>query len=139
MRRTTARRTIATLLVGLVVGTGVAACGNDDDDTATDVTDVVVETTVAAATESTAAAGDGARVTIQNFAFDPNDFTVGAGDVITVTNEDSATHTFTSDDAGFDTTVEPATTQTVTVTADPGSYEFHCNIHPSMTGTITVE
>jgi plastocyanin len=38
----------------------------------------------------------------------------------------------------FDTgMIGPGSTQTVTFTA-PGSYPYHCSIHPTMTGTITI-
>jgi plastocyanin len=56
---------------------------------------------------------------------------------VTVTNEDSATHTFTLDDGSVDETVEQGATVTVTVDVS-ASTGFHCNIHPQMTGQIEV-
>jgi plastocyanin len=56
---------------------------------------------------------------------------------VTITNEDSTTHTFTLDDGSVDETVEPGATETVTVDVS-ASTGFHCNIHPQMTGQIEV-
>lgn len=57
---------------------------------------------------------------------------------LTVTNTTYAPHTVTADSGAFDSgTVDPNTTITMSFPA-PGSYPFHCKIHPYMTDTITV-
>ena len=93
------------------------------------------------ATGSTAATGGGGgggtTITIAGFAFDPDTITVSGPTEVTVTNEDSATHTFTLDDGSVDETVEPGATVTVTVDVSAAT-GFHCNIHPQMTGQIEV-
>lgn len=117
------------------------ACGDDSDDDAGGAS----ETTAAGseggggATDACAAADAGTAVTIADFAFDPDAVSVAGGGVVTLTNDDGATHTFTSDDAGFDCDIPGGETVNVVVDAAAGEYEFHCNIHPTMTGTITVE
>ena len=77
--------------------------------------------------------------TLSTFAFDPAAVTVASGGVVTLSNEDGTTHTFTSDDGGFDCDIPAGETVNVLVSADAGSYDFHCKIHQAMTGTITGE
>ena len=115
------------LVAGLfVLSLVVAACSSDDDGGDTTAT-----------TGSTAATGGGGgtTITIAGFAFDPDTITVSGPTEVTVTNEDSATHTFTLDDGSVDETVEPGATVTVTVDVSAAT-GFHCNIHPQMTGQI---
>ncbi|MDP9296484.1 MAG: cupredoxin domain-containing protein [Actinomycetota bacterium] len=76
-----------------------------------------------------------------NYSFSPSTFTVKSGDTITVTNTTSSTqHTFTITGQTVDVTVDPGTSQKVTISAPPGTYPFICRFHASrgMTGTLTV-
>jgi plastocyanin len=59
---------------------------------------------------------------------------------VSVTNNDSATHTATADDGkSFDTgDVNQGSSATITA-PKPGSYKYHCTIHPFMHGTLTVK
>jgi plastocyanin len=107
----------------------VAACGGDDDGGGT--------TGAATGATETGSGGGGTTITIAGFAFDPDTITVSGPTEVTITNEDSATHTFTLDDGSVDQTVEPGATETVTVDVS-ASTGFHCNIHPQMTGQIEV-
>ncbi len=80
-----------------------------------------------------------AAITIQDFAFGGSS-TAAAGSALTVTNNDGAPHTLTDRAGAFDTgSIGGGGTATVTLPAAPGTYEFFCSIHPSMTGTITVQ
>ncbi len=85
-------------------------------------------------------AGGGTTATIvaQGFAFDPATVTLSAGKVtLTVTNEDGTEHTFTLDDGSSSTNLDPG--KTVTIDLDLSkTVGWHCNIHPSMTGTLEV-
>jgi plastocyanin len=110
------------------------ACGDDDSDDAGST-----GTTASGGDDACAASGEDATVTIADLAFDPDSVTVASGGVVAVSNEDGTTHTFTSDEGGFDCSIEGGETANVLVDAAAGDYEFHCTIHPSMTGTITVE
>lgn len=74
-------------------------------------------------------------LTIAGFAFEPATVTLPEGDSLTVRNEDTATHTFTMDDGTIDETLEPGDQVVVTPGAAGG---FHCEIHPSMTGTLEI-
>jgi plastocyanin len=56
---------------------------------------------------------------------------------VTITNNDSATHTFTLDDGSVDETI--AGGERVTVTVDVSETTgWVCSIHPGMTGTVEV-
>ena len=93
-----------------------------------------------AGNQSGTGAGAGtASVTIKNFAFSPSNLTVKKGATVTWTNEDSAPHKIASDLTGFgsDALSQGATYQFTFV--QTGTFGYHCSIHPSMKGTITVE
>jgi plastocyanin len=128
MRNTTRWAVLAALLLL------APACGDDSSDDAGST-----GTTAAGGDDACAASGEDATVTIADFAFDPDSVTVASGGVVAVSNEDGTTHTFTSDEGGFDCSIEAGETANVVVDAAAGDYEFHCTIHPTMTGTITVE
>jgi plastocyanin len=82
-------------------------------------------------------AGGGA-VAIRNFAYVPPSLTAVTGTTVTWTNEDDAQHTVTADDGSFESAViGQGGTFELTAPA-PGTYEYHCQIHPFMTGTLTV-
>lgn len=77
------------------------------------------------------------EVTIQGFAFQPAELEIAAGDTVSFTNADNAPHTATALDGSFDTgRLNAGDSGSITV-AEAGSYEFKCNFHPAMRGTIT--
>jgi plastocyanin len=88
---------------------------------------------------ATAGAASTVKVSIKNFAFSPEPVTAKVGDVIGWTNNDSAGHTATLDDGTCTTdTIASGTTQALVFSA-PGTYPYHCSIHPTqMKGTITI-
>jgi len=71
--------------------------------------------------------------------FSPDPGTVKAGQTVAWKNNDAITHTATADSGAFDTGAIPpgATSNPVTMSAG-GSVGYHCSIHPTMTGTLTV-
>lgn len=74
---------------------------------------------------------------IKNFSFQSG-LTVKAGEAITFTNGDSTAHTVTMDDGSCDTgRIEAGASATVKFDT-PGTYAFHCKIHPSMKATVVV-
>lgn len=116
----------------------LAACGGDDDDGG--------ETTGPTATGTTGATGEtggggggggAAEVFIQDFRFQPSTITVSGPTEVTVTNNDTAPHTFTLDDGSVDLALGPGESGTVTVDISETT-GYHCTPHPSMTGTIEV-
>jgi plastocyanin len=87
---------------------------------------------------SAGAQGKTMAVSIKNFAFNPPNTTVSAGTTVTWVNNDQVPHTVTANDGAFDSgTLQPG--QSYSFTFDkPGTYAYHCNIHPYMTATVTV-
>lgn len=79
----------------------------------------------------------GASLEISGFQFAAVE--VAAGGQVSVSNRDSAPHTVTADDGAFDAgQVSGGSTGAFTAPGQPGTYEFHCEIHPDMSGTLTV-
>jgi plastocyanin len=79
-----------------------------------------------------------AAMSIADLAFEPTTLTVASGSTdIEITNADSVDHTFTLDDDSVDQAIAAGESATVTVDIAE-SIGFHCEIHPSMTGTLQV-
>lgn len=77
------------------------------------------------------------KITIQNFAFNPETLTVKQETKVTWTNQDAATHkiksdTFNSPDLNQGDKFEFTFNK-------KGSFDYSCSIHPSMAGKIVVE
>ncbi len=78
-------------------------------------------------------------VTIQGFAFTGNSITINVGDTVTWTNTDGAVHTATSDTPLFDSgTLTNGNSYSFTFNT-AGTFPYHCNIHPFMTGSVVVQ
>jgi len=120
------QRILAVLALCFALALLLAACGGDDSSSGGS------NSGAAAASGS----GSGAvAVTIHNFAFTAKP--VKAGESFQVQNKDSTEHTFTANNGAFDVDVPAG--KTVTVKAlQAGTYPYHCKIHSSMTGTLTV-
>ena len=77
--------------------------------------------------------------------FEPSELKLAAGKEVTAqfTNDGETTHTFTSEELGFDTgSVEPGASAEVTFTAPDQETSFVCTIHEAsddMVGTIVAE
>ncbi|MGV8084197.1 MAG: cupredoxin family copper-binding protein [Coriobacteriia bacterium] len=82
-------------------------------------------------------AGPG-EVTIVDFAFDPVSIEIEKGESVTWTNEDAEPHTV-SGDGGIDSS-ELGQGESYTKTFDSaGTFNYHCSLHPSMTGQVVVK
>ena len=132
---------IGVLLAGTLAATiGLAACSSSSaTPTAAPASEAATTAPVAtAAASDSGGAATGNAVTIQGFAFAPSNLTVKAGTTVTWTNQDSVGHTvtFDSDGKGSDRLGNGATFSQAFATA--GTFTYHCSIHSSMTGTITV-
>ena len=87
---------------------------------------------------ATAASAQDASVSIEDFQFNPAAIEVDAGSTVTWTNNGEEPHTATADDGSFDSgTLQPGDTFSYTFDQE-GEYPYLCEIHPSMTGTVTV-
>jgi plastocyanin len=97
--------------------------------------------------------GTSASVTIRDYSFSPTPLTIKAGGSVTWSNDGPSSHSVTSDTPGsFDSgTLSPpmasmdpyggtSSGQTYSMTfPTPGTYAYHCTIHATMHGTITVQ
>jgi len=78
------------------------------------------------------------KVQIVEFTYEPDPVVVQAGGKVIWQNEDTAPHTATADDGSFDTgTIEKGKLGSATF-KEPGTYTYHCEIHPTMHGTVEV-
>ena len=78
-------------------------------------------------------------IDIANFAFSPSTLTIKAGDSVTWTNRDSSAHTVTSDSGNeLDSEIISNGQIYAHVFAQPGTYSYHCALHPGMKATIVV-
>ncbi|PKK82928.1 MAG: hypothetical protein CVT49_11075 [candidate division Zixibacteria bacterium HGW-Zixibacteria-1] len=81
---------------------------------------------------------DTVDVNIPGLNFNPAALTINTGTTVRWTNNHSLPHTTTSDNAAWDSGTL-STGQSFSYTFDTaGEFPYHCNIHPSMTASITV-
>jgi len=122
-----------TIVAAALIAVG---CSSDADPAAsTEPAEETAESDVPA----TEAPDDNPTIQIEGFAFSALD-AVAPGTEITVANLDGAQHTLTADDGSFNTGgLDGGATVTITAPEAPGTYTFVCNIHPTMTGSLTVE
>jgi cytochrome c oxidase subunit II len=134
-------------------GTGTSPAATTAS-TGSDVGNATSTSTPAATTTSAAAAA--ATLTIPvgaatpgNPAYEPVSLTVKKGDEINVVNKDTSPHTVTSGtgledpEAGkmFDTSIinAGASAKLATANLEAAEYNYHCAVHPFMTGKMIVE
>jgi plastocyanin len=82
------------------------------------------------------------NLSMQNFTFNPSSITINRGDTLVWTNMDAINHTVTSSTStplsGFGSDmIAPSQSYRFTFT-QPGTFQYHCSIHLTMTGTIIV-
>lgn len=143
------RTTLTLALTALVLL--AAGCGSDDDSTTTTTTTEEAAEQESGAQSSPgeanpeasapAPSGDAARsekVSIVEFAYDPDPVTIEEGGKVIWVNRDAAPHTATADDGSFDTgTIEQDKLKSESF-KQPGTYTYFCEIHPDMHGTVEV-
>jgi plastocyanin len=88
--------------------------------------------------QATPPVSGGAKVSIKYFAYNPQSLTIKVGTTVTWTNEDNATHTVTADTGVFNASINPGKSVSFTFTI-AGTYQYHCDPHPDMIGTIVVQ
>jgi plastocyanin len=75
-------------------------------------------------------------VSMAGLAFSPSELTVDRGTEVLFDNNDVAPHTVTADDGSVDSgTLNPGKAFRLSIDTP---IEYHCEIHPSMTGRILV-
>ena len=78
------------------------------------------------------------QVRIQDFSFTPPALNVTLGTQVTWLNGGPSNHTVTANDGSFDSgTIQRNGTFAFTF-SKAGTFAYHCSIHPTMTGTVTV-
>lgn len=136
-RNPSLRRLVATaaLLAPLVFG----ACGGGDSEPAGEATDTTAPSSSGESADSGSdAASSGDAVQIVDFTFKPETLEVAAGTTVKWTNEDKFAHTATADDKSFDSgNMDEGDTFEHTFD-EPGTFDYICSIHNSMTGSVTV-
>lgn len=87
-----------------------------------------------------AAAGPVTKLGAHDFGFDPSELTLKPGAAtITITNTGSAEHNLTIEGLKVKKDVPAGKSASVNLTAKAGTYQFHCEYHPTqMKGTVTV-
>lgn len=146
------RTTLSLVLTAFALA--LAGCGSDDDSTTTTTTteDAAGEESGGQSSpgkanaqpggvDAPAPSGDAARsekVSIVEFAYDPDPVTIEEGGKVIWVNRDAAPHTATADDGSFDTgTIEQDKLKSESF-KQPGTYAYFCEIHPDMRGTVEV-
>lgn len=128
-------RRLGTLFALLALVVGLTACGSSSKGSSAS------SASSSSTTSSPGGSGGGSTITIKDFSFSPDALTVKAGTTVTIRNADSVTHTFTTssgDPASIDTgNITSGSSKQVRFTK-PGTYAYHCDIHSSMKGTVTV-
>lgn len=82
----------------------------------------------------------GNNIDISNFAFAPSDLVVKVGDTVTWTNKDIVPHTITSDSGTELASNSLGTGNSYSHTFNQaGTFSYHCSIHTSMKGKVTVQ
>ena len=106
--------------------TWLAACGSSGSSDAT-----------AVPTTSTAASGATSEVVVTGYKFPP--ISAAAGATLTLVDRDDEPHTVTADDGSFRAgPFNPKTPANLVAPTKPGTYPFHCEIHPTMHGALVV-
>jgi plastocyanin len=126
----------------IVAAFGLSACGGGDDSDTSTVTEPAASGTApepsGKAAPPSGEAVRAAKVEIADFAYDPDPVTVQVGGKVIWLNQDSAPHTATAEDGSFDTgTLEEGKLKSETF-KQAGTYEYICQIHPDMHGTVEV-
>ena len=107
------------------------------------VTEPTVDTTTVTSTtttKTTTATVSEVTVSIKNISFNPQTLTIKAGTKVTWINNDPMDHTVASDSDNLlnSPALSPGQSFSFTFT-NPGTTNYHCNIHKTMKGVVIVE
>ena len=138
----------ALVLIAIVIPLALAACGDDDDDdTGAATSETTTEETTTDDTAQTGGGGEEVTISETEFALDPADPTVAAGEVtITATNDGATVHNLEVEGEGVEEItddLDAGQSGELTLDLEPGTYEIYCAIgthaEQGMEGTLTVE
>ncbi len=91
------------------------------------------------AANSTARRSSDPGVTIADFLFSPGTITIHVGDTIVWSNNGPSSHTATANNGSFDTGVLAKGKSASVTFHTPGTFAYHCTIHPFMHGAVVVQ
>lgn len=127
---------LSLLLLGLLV---VTACSGSET-TPPETTTTIAESAVTEATTTSTTAAPAATLSIRMAAFAfSGDETGSVGDTVRVVNNDDFSHTWTSTDQVFHSGTLGPGEEFLHTFDQPGTFAYFCQIHPEMTGSITIE
>jgi plastocyanin len=128
---------LALMLACMALGLVVAGCGGDDDDDGGGGGDA---TTEQPAGGGGGGGGGGSEVSMEGIQFNPEQVTIGAGDTVTWTNNDSTAHDVTADEFSSGESGGMANGDTFEHTFEQaGTFDYVCTVHPGMEGSVVVE
>jgi plastocyanin len=136
-------RWLALLLACMALALVAAGCGDDDDDDGGGGGAATTEQPADGGEDGGGGGGGGgggAEVSEEDITFQPGEVTVGVGDTVTWTNNDSVDHDVTADDfsSGEPGGMAPGDTFEQTF-EEAGTFDYVCTVHPGMEGTVVVE
>jgi plastocyanin len=123
MKKTTPKLILATAMLGALIWTAASK----------------VSFVARAAGAQGPAKSQGIEVKIDNFSFLPQDITVAPGTMVTWVNQDDIPHTVTSTADLFKSKALDTDDKFSFTFDKSGTYEYHCSIHPKMTGKVIVQ
>lgn len=135
----TLRRAMPLLMI--LATLSLAACGSDDSYTTSDDGAANVPAEDRQTGNAPAPSGEAvrsAKVEIVGFEYVPPTVTIQAGGKVIWMNEDSTEHTATLDDGSFTTGALAEGKLKSESFKTPGTFAYHCEIHPDMKGTVEV-
>lgn len=91
-----------------------------------------------AAVASAAGHSTAHTVVIKDFAFNPANIAIKAGDTVTWVNQDSARHSATDLNGAFDTGLLSTGQEASLTFGGAGTFNYRCTPHGNMRGTITI-
>jgi plastocyanin len=141
-------RWLALVLACMALALVAAGCGDDDDDDGGGGGAATTEEPAGGGGDDGGGGGDdgggggggGGEVSEEGIAFNPAEVTVGVGDTVTWTNNDSVGHDVTADSfsSGDPGGMAPGDTFEHTF-EEAGTFDYVCTVHPGMEGSVVVE
>ena len=143
-------RRLASVLLAALATVAIAACSSGA--TTAPATNAPAGSAPAAASAGAGASGAASagcavapagstatvKVSIKGFAFNPPSVQAKVGDIVAWKNEDSAPHSATMDNGACDTDTISSGASGMLVFNAPGTYTYHCKIHPGQMKDVTV-
>jgi plastocyanin len=120
--------------LAIAAGLLLAGCGTSR----AAVAPAPVTASVAAATTAQPTPVAANAVSIENFEFTPPVITVPVGTTVTWTNKDVEQHTVTARDKSFNSDAVAGDKSFSYTFSKAGSFDYFCQIHTHMTGTVVV-